>query len=88
MIKLENIHREMNNDRVQEVAHDLHFDYMLGGLEGIEQDPASLRELISARFVMYARFSRHVESTPSEEQLLAAERLFQIKLETGQAWSQ
>lgn len=86
MLKLETIHQEMNNVHVQEVAKDLHFDYMLTGLDGAEHDPTRLREMISARFKTYARFNPAY--APTEERLLAAERLFQIKLETGQAWSQ
>jgi hypothetical protein len=88
MLKLETIHQEMNNKQVQEVAHDLHFDYMLVGLDGAENDPARLRKCIVARFEMYARLGAVEYQSPTEEQLLATERLFQTKVETGQAWSQ
>lgn len=87
MITLENVHKAMNDPQVQEVAKDLHFDYMLSGLDGAEKDPVRLRELIVARFESYRRLGI-VKSTPTEEQLLATGRLFQTKLETGQAWSQ
>jgi hypothetical protein len=87
MIKLEDVHQAMNNPQVQEVAKDLHFDYMMAGLDGVERNPARLRELVVARFESYRKIGI-VKEPVTEEQLLATERIFQTKVESGQAWTQ
>jgi hypothetical protein len=87
MIKLEDVHKAMSDPYVQAAAKELHFNYMLVGLDGAEHDPARMREMIVARFDAYVRLNL-VEYTPTEEHWLATERLLQTKIETGQAWTQ
>jgi len=79
MIKLETIHQAMNNEHVLGAVHSLHFDWML---EPFDVDDPCVKECLrqTIRF-----FSGH---EPTEEQLLAAETMFRIRVETGQAWSQ
>lgn len=81
MIKLEDIHKAMNEKYVQEAAHSLHFDWILDQFD-IDEESVTIKEYLKSAL----RRSTGCETT--EEQLLAAETLFHIKVETGQAWSQ
>ena len=79
MIKLETIHKEMNNVHVLEAVHTLHFDWMF---DPFDIDDPSIKGCL--RTLMRFRMGHE----PTEDQLLAAERLFQSRVETGQAWNQ
>jgi hypothetical protein len=79
MIKLETIHQEMNNVHVLDAVHTLHFDWMFDPFD--IGDP-SIKE--SLKTLMRSRMGHE----PTEEQLLAAERLFQSRIERGQPWRQ
>jgi hypothetical protein len=81
MINLETIHQEMNNDQVKQAAHDLHFDWILDRFD-IDEESAVIKEYLKSTL------RRNTGHKPTEEQVLAAETLFHIKVETGQDWSQ
>ena len=82
MITLENVHKAMNNPQVQKIVGMLYQEWMWQELDGLEDDPVALRRWTTALF-------KRLGYTPvTEEQLLAAETLFQSRTETGQAWSQ
>lgn len=81
MLKLETIHQEMNNVHVQEAAHSLHFDWILDRF-AIDEEEAAMKEYLKSTL------RRITGCKATEEQVLAAETLFHIKVETGQAWSQ
>lgn len=81
MLKLETIHQEMNNVHVQEAAHDLYFDWILDRFD-IDEEEAVIKEYLKSMI------RRITGCKAADEQVLAAETLFHIKVETGQAWSQ
>jgi hypothetical protein len=81
MITLENIHKAMNSQEVQEAAHSLHFDWILDQFD-IDEESAVIKEYLKSTL------RRSTGCKATEEQVLAAETLFHIKVETGQAWSQ
>lgn len=81
MINLEAIHQAMNDGQVQEAAHSLHFDWILDQFD-IDEEEAVIKEYLKSTL------RRNTGCKPTEEQVLAAETLFHIKVETGQDWSQ
>lgn len=74
MVSLENVHKAMNEKKVQEVARSLYFEWMRRELDGLEDNPRALRRWTRALF-------KQLGYTPVEEQLLAAEILFQNRIE-------
>jgi hypothetical protein len=81
MLKLETIHQEMNNKHVREAAHSLHFDWILDQFD-VDEEEAAIKEYLKSAL------HRSTGCSATEEQLLAAQTLFLIKIETGQDWSQ
>lgn len=81
MIKLENIHKAMNDAHVQEAAHNLHFNWILDQFD-IDEETIVVKEYLKSTL------RRITGCRATDEQVLAAETLFHIKVETGQAWSQ
>jgi len=81
MVSLENIHEAMNDPRVQEAAHSLHFDWILDQFD-IDEESIVIKEYLKSAI------RRITGCKPTQEQVLAGETLFHIKVETGQAWSQ
>lgn len=81
MIKLEDIHHEMNNTHVQEAAHSLHFNWILDRFD-VDEEAIVIKEYLKSTL---RRIAGH---KATDAQVLAAETLFRIKVETGQAWSQ
>lgn len=79
MLKLETIHQAMNNHHVLEIVHSLHFDWIL---EPFDVDDPAVRKCIKKMF----RFYTGHEAT--DDQVLAVETLFRIRVETGQSWRQ
>lgn len=73
MIKLENIHQEMNDKQVQQAADLLYQEWMYKELDGLERDASELRMWTTLMF-------KRIGVDPSEDQLLAAETLFQSKV--------
>lgn len=75
MITLENIHKAMNNPQVQKIADTLYQEWMWKELDGLENDPVTLRHWTAALF-------KRLGYVPvTEEQLVTAEHIFQNKVE-------